>query len=202
MIVLASGSPHRRAQLERCAVPHTVVVPALDETPRPHENARELAARLAQQKAHKVFTDLHPQNPNLLAVIGSDQVCTHQQSVLGKPGTVKKAQAQLQRLSGQRVTFYTAVCVCAPATRQPWLHVDTTEVHFRRLSSAEIARYVDLDDPLSCAGSFKIESLGVHLFDAVHTHDPSALQGLPMLALLGQLRRLGFNALDDRNRAE
>lgn len=193
-LILASGSSTRAELLRRLRLDFEVVVPDVDETPLRHESAEQTARRLSLQKAQAVAR-CHPD----ALVIGSDQVAeclTPQGSVrLGKPLQRDQAIAQLQLCCGQRVRFWTGLCVLSPslpASSAPWLMVDQTCVRFRHLCDDEIARYVDTDDPLYCAGSFKVESLGISLFEEVRSDDPTALMGLPLIALCRALREAGW----------
>jgi septum formation protein len=146
-----------------------------------------LVHRLARAKAEAVA-----QRQAKALVIGSDQLAVCGREVLGKPGSGERAIAQLRRLSGQRVTFYTAVHVVNSDSGSNEGHLDATTVHFRALTDAEITDYVARDKPYHCAGGFKIESLGVALFTRVESQDPTALVGLPLIWLSGSLRRHGF----------
>lgn len=184
-LILASTSRYRRELLERLRLPFHVARPEVDETPRSGEAPVALAQRLATEKAGF----LAAQRPESW-IIGSDQCAELAGRPLGKPGTRDAAIAQLHGMSGQAVHFHTAVCLrrgdaCLQA-------VDLTTVHFRVLSDTEIERYVDAEQPLDCAGSFKSEGLGIALFDAVESRDPTALVGLPLIALSGLLRQVGF----------
>jgi septum formation protein len=185
-LILASTSRYRRELLERLRLPFHVARPETDETPLPGEDAAALAQRLARAKAAAVAR----QRPESW-VIGSDQVAELDDGrLLGKPGTRDAAIAQLRGMSGRAVRFRTAVCLLNDEARFEAL--DTTTVHLRELSRDEIERYVDADLPLDCAGSFKSEALGIALFDAIETRDPTALVGLPLIALAAMLRQAGF----------
>jgi len=184
MLVLASSSPYRRALLERLGVPFEVRVPDVDEARRADESPAALAQRLALAKANAVAREL----PGAI-VIGSDQVAELDGQALGKPGDAATARAQLERSSGRSVRFHTAVAVLGGP--QPLTHCDLTEVVFRRLTAPEIAAYVERDAPLDCAGSFRSEGLGAALFERVATDDPSALIGLPLIAVARMLRETG-----------
>jgi septum formation protein len=121
-------------------------------------------------------------------VIGSDQVAELDGLALDKPGSVENARRQLTLSSGRTVQFHTALCVIDTRDSRRHTHVDLTCVHFRRLSQAEIERYLERERPLDCAGSFKCEGLGISLFERIDNHDPSALIGLPLIALARLLR--------------
>lgn len=187
-LVLASTSAYRRELLARLGLPFRQVAPAVDETPGAHEDAADVAARLARMKAAAVAARC----PGAL-VIGSDQAAELDGAILGKPGDAATAQAQLERASGRSVVFHTALCV-VDARREPQVAVaasDRTTVRFRKLGPAEIARYVARERPFDCAGSFKAEGLGIALFEHIESDDPSALIGLPLIALCRLLRELG-----------
>lgn len=184
-LVLASTSRYRRELLERLRLPFEVARPEVDESPLPGETPEALAVRLAEAKA-RAIAGARPGT----WVIGSDQVADLDGAALGKAGTRERAIAQLRAMSGRAVAFRTAVCVVRDDVA--FAALDTTTVRFRDLSLAEIERYVDAEQPLDCAGSFKSEGLGIALFEAIETRDPSALVGLPLVATAGLLRRAGF----------
>jgi septum formation protein len=186
-LVLASTSIYRRQLLERFGVPFTVAASNVDESPLPGESAVDLVHRLARSKAEAVARR-HPRS----LVIGSDQLALCGRDLLGKPGSGERAIAQLKSLSGQRVTFHTAVHVIHADTGSNEGHVDLTTVHFRPLSDDEIKRYVARDKPYDCAGGFKVEALGTTLFTRIDSQDPTALIGLPLIWVAGALRRHGF----------
>ncbi len=165
------------------------MAPGVDETPQPGELPIDLVHRLARSKAEAIAR----QQLDAL-VIGSDQLAAHGRDVLGKPGSPQGAIEQLRALSGQRVTFYTAAHVIRSDTGANEGVLDVTTVQFRVLSEAEIERYVSKERAFDCAGGFKIESLGVALFERVESNDPTALIGLPLIWLSGALRRNGFHA--------
>lgn len=186
-LVLGSTSAYRRQLLERLGIPFTVAASHVDEEPLPGESAVDLVNRLARAKAEAVASR-HPKS----LVIGSDQLAVCGRDILGKPGSGERAIAQLKSLSGQRVTFHTAVHVIHSDSASNEGHVDLTTVHFRQLSDDEIKRYVARDKPYDCAGGFKVEALGVALFNRVESQDPTALVGLPLIWLAAALRRNGF----------
>lgn len=188
-LILASTSAYRRALLERLGLPFDTARPDVDETPLSDETPQALAVRLARAKAEAV---LDPGQPDLW-VIGSDQVAELDEEPLGKPGSTARAEAQLRAMSGREVRFLTAVCLAGPGGRRLEA-LDVTTVHFRPLSNGEIARYVDRERPLDCAGSFKSEGLGITLFEAIENRDPTALVGLPLIATARLLREAGFVA--------
>lgn len=185
-LILASTSRYRRELLERLRLPFHIGRPDADEAALPGEAAAALAQRLARAKAEAIASGQQAD----AWVIGSDQVAELDGELLGKPGHRDAAIAQLERMSGRQVHFRTAVCLLGQGRCLQAL--DTTTVHFRSLETAEIARYVDAEQPLDCAGSFKSEGLGIALFEAIETRDPTALIGLPLIALARLLREAGF----------
>jgi septum formation protein len=187
-LVLASTSVYRKQLLERLGIPFTVAAPNVDESPLPGESAADLVGRLARAKAEVVA-----RRSTHSLVIGSDQLAMCGRDVLGKPGSGDRAIAQLKSLSGHRVVFNTAVHVMLSDSGTNEGHLDVTTVHFRRLSEDEIRRYVTRDKPYDSAGGFKVEALGISLFDKIDTHDPSALVGLPLIWLASVLRKHGFH---------
>lgn len=186
-LVLASTSRYRRELLERLALPFSVQRPEVDETPRPGEAPLALARRLAEAKARAVAAAC-PQ----AWVIGSDQVAERDGQPVGKPGSAEKAISQLLAASGREQRFHTAFCLFRQADGGLIAGEDLTVVRFRPLDPDEVARYVASESPLDCAGSFKCEGLGISLFEAIETRDPTALVGLPLIALSAALRRAGF----------
>jgi septum formation protein len=186
-LVLASTSRYRRELLARLTPAFRTFAPNVDETRRDGEPPAALADRLASAKAHAVGANC----PNAL-IIGSDQVAELDGRTLGKPGSVEAACAQLAASSGRRVTFHTALCLLDTRSGHSGTAVDITHVVFRHLDGAEIARYVDAERPLDCAGSFKAEGLGISLFERIESSDPTALIGLPLIALTHLLRNAGI----------
>jgi septum formation protein len=188
-LVLASTSRYRRDLLSRLTTNFRTIAPQVDESARPGEAPGALAARLALAKARAVADACD----NAL-VIGSDQVAELQGIALGKPGTPEAARQQLAASSGRRVTFHTALCLIntRDAGQRARSATDITRALFRDLGTAEIARYVAIENPLDCAGSFKAESLGISLFERIESDDPTALIGLPLIALSRLLREAGI----------
>lgn len=186
-LVLASTSAYRRDLLARLDVPFDTARPEVDETPLPGEAPPDTADRLALAKARAIAAH----TPDAL-VIGSDQVAHLGHEVFGKPGTVERAVAQLQRMRGETVIFHTAVALIDTRNGRERLARVPTEVRFRMLSDAEIVRYVEKERPLDCAGSAKSEALGITLLEALSGDDPTALVGLPLIALSTMLREAGL----------
>lgn len=186
-LVLASTSQYRRQLLERFGIRFTVAASHVDETPLPGESPIDLVARLARAKAEAVA---HRHRDSI--VVGSDQVALFGREAIGKPGNPENCIAQLKAFSGQRLTFHTAVHVVHSDSGANEGHVDLTTVHFRKLSQDEIERYVARERPVSCAGAFKAEALGITLFERIESQDPTALIGLPLIWLSAALRKAGF----------
>lgn len=186
-IVLASTSPYRADLLRRLGVDFTQAAPAVDEPERAGEAPPARAVRLALAKAMAVASmaggDL---------VIGSDQVAALGERVLHKPGTAENARQQLTASSGNTVDVFTAVCVIHPGSDSPATALDHTAVRFRTLTGDEIERYLARERPLDCAGSFKVEGAGIALCEHIETTDPTALVGLPLIALARLLRHAGI----------
>lgn len=189
-LVLASTSAYRAELLRRIVTDFEICAPAVDEAVRGEELPIATATRLAREKAGAVALKY----PACL-VIGSDQVADLDGVLLGKPGTLERAQAQLTQCSGRVVALHTAICVADSTSGKTLLReaVDTTRVVFRSLDTAEIKRYLTIEQPLDCAGSFKVERLGVSLFERIETTDPTALIGLSLIALCRLLRESGMS---------
>jgi septum formation protein len=181
---LASTSRYRAELLQRLRLTFSQRAPGTDEAALPGESPSARALRLAQAKAEAAATGL-----DQALVIGSDQVAELDGLVLDKPGSSERAQAQLSACSGRAVVFHTALCLLDTRTGQPHLHLDQTRVQFRALQAAEIERYIAAEQPLDCAGSFKCEGLGISLFERIDSEDPTALIGLPLIALTRLLRQ-------------
>lgn len=189
-LVLASSSRYRQALLGRLGLPFVAASPEIDETPRPGERGAALATRLALAKA----TALTPIYPTAL-LIGSDQTASCAGRVLGKPGTRAAALAQLAAAAGQEVHFETAVCVLDAASGRSRGAVVRTTVEFRPLTRAEIECYVAREPAFDCAGAFKAEALGIALCRRIDSPDPTALIGLPLIALCDLLAGFGVSPL-------
>jgi septum formation protein len=186
-LVLGSTSRYRRELLARLNLAFDVAAPDVDETPLPSEPPRTLALRLALAKARAVARQ-HP----AAVVIGSDQVADLAGQPLGKPGSHERAVQQLRQMRGQTVIFQTAVAVVCAATGFEQVDLAPVEVKFRPLSDDEIERYLQAEQPYDCAGSAKSEGLGIALLDAIHSDDPTALIGLPLIRTCRMLRAAGL----------
>lgn len=191
-LVLASSSRFRRALLDRLQLPYQCCSPDIDETPQPGESPSALVHRLALSKANAVATHF-PHH----CIIGSDQIALFEGDILGKPHTAERACANLSRFSGQRVTFLTGLALLDTRHQRHQVHIEHFDVVFRTLSQQEIERYVALEQPLDSAGSFRVEGLGITLFEKLEGRDPNALIGLPLIALCDMLRQAGMNPLGE-----
>ncbi|PJG58861.1 Maf family protein [Aeromonas cavernicola] len=186
-LILASTSRYRKALLEKLGLPFECASPDVDERSLAGESAEALVARLAYAKANVIAK----QRDHGL-IIGSDQVCVCDGHILGKPGTLDNAVAQLMATQGRSVTFYTGLCVVNAATEEIHQLVEPFTVHFRALTESAIRRYVEAEMPLDCAGSFKCEGMGIVLFNALEGRDPNALIGLPLIGLIELLSLHGI----------
>ena len=184
--MLASTSPYRRDLLARLRLRFEVRAPAVDEAALPGEAARETALRLAQAKARAVA----PGCPAAL-IIGCDQVAVLDGVSLGKPGNHASAVAQLKAMRGRNVLFHTALALFNARTGALQTAEVPTTVRFRQYGDAEIERYLEAERPYDCAGSARIEGLGIVLVESVHSSDPTALIGLPLMQLAAMLRNEG-----------
>lgn len=187
-LILASKSPYKCKQLDTLQLAFERCDPDVNEDHNLTDDIEQLALQLSLSKAQAALE----QHPNAL-IIGSDQTAVNSQGeLLTKPGDFKQAKRQLQKSSGRDVVFYSAVTLLSQSVCETW-SVPTT-VSFRSLSDTEIDRYLEADQPFDCAGSFKVESLGITLFKAIQSTDPSALVGLPLISLSDKLRTQGFLA--------
>lgn len=187
-LILASTSTYRRMLMERLGLPFRVVAPTVDEALYKARGMapRSLAETLALDKAESVAR----LDPDAL-VIGSDQVVEIDGRILDKPGTVEAAVAQLRSLSGRQHRLITSVAVACMARNLIAQHTDVTTLWMRSLNDDAIGRYVDADRPLDCAGSYKLESRGITLFERIDSADQSAIVGLPLIELTTILRSFG-----------
>lgn len=186
-VILASSSPYRKMLLERLQLPFHCQSPAINEEPRAGETATELVTRLAREKALAVAGKYS----NGL-VIGSDQVAALENRILVKPQTHDRAARQLQELGGRSVVFHTGVCVVNAASGTQQCDSVPFSVTFRQLSEQEIERYLRKEQAWDCAGSFKVEGLGISLLEKMSGEDITALIGLPLIRLSAMLRNEGL----------
>ncbi len=189
-LVLGSTSRYRRTLLERLGLPFMVAAPDVDETALPGEFPAQTALRLAEAKARAVAVR-HPGG----LVIGSDQVADCGGNPVGKPGTRANAVAQLRMLSGKTVVFHTGVALLDAASGRCRVALIDVTSTFRTLGAAQIDAYLDRETPYDCAGSVKSEGLGIALFERIESDDPTALIGLPLIALTRLLREEGVDVL-------
>lgn len=191
-LILASSSKYRKELLSRLRLPFEVLVPNIDETPHAGEMPEQTALRLAREKSFAVASLA----PGAL-VIGSDQVATLDGKQIGKPGSHEKALQQLQEMRGRRVVFHTALCLWDGRTNIPEQAAQVenvqTFVTFRNLPDHELDAYLRTEQPYDCAGSAKNEGLGIALIEKIESTDPTALTGLPLIALSTMLRRAGVS---------
>ena len=186
--MLASGSPYRRELLNRLGLDFEAWAPDVDESPLVAEPPRETAVRLARLKA-EAAARRYPE----AWIIGSDQVADLDGRPINKPGTLEGARAQLRQLSGHTVLFHTAACLWNKRLGRRHERLVTTDTAFRRLTDAEIDRYIAREPAFDCAGSAKSEGLGISLLARLSGEDPTALVGLPLIALSAMLRAEGFD---------
>ncbi len=186
-LILASGSVYRRDLLKRLRLPFDVVAPNVDEAPLRGETAECTALRLAEVKARAVA-----QPGQISLIIGSDQVAVLDGEKLDKPGSHAKAVRQLKAMRGKSVVFHTALCLYNCASDKVQVANVPTTVAFRNFSDAQIERYLASERPYDCAGSAKIEGLGVALVERVVSDDPTALIGLPLIQLISMLKNEGI----------
>lgn len=189
-ILLASSSIYRHQLLQKLGVSFESASPDIDESPLPGETARQLVLRLAQAKANKL-AQTHKHH----LIIGSDQVATYENNILGKPQNHDAAIGQLKQFSGRQITFLTSLCLLNSQSAQCQLSVESCTVKFRPLSKSQIASYLAKEQPYDCAGSFKSEGLGIALFESIHTDDPNILIGLPLIRLTDMLIKEGVDPL-------
>ncbi|MGB0446715.1 MAG: Maf family protein [Pseudomonadales bacterium] len=187
-IILASTSPYRRALLKQLNLPFECQNPYTDETLLEHETAAKAAYRLAGLKAQAVAS----KNPDSI-VIGSDQLATCEDNILGKPGGHEQAIQQLQSMAGKTITFHTGLCVIYG--KQRYQLVEEYRVQMRPLTPEQIENYLRIEQPYNCAGSFKSEGLGITLFSSMQGKDPNTLIGLPLISLTSILNQLGQGPL-------
>jgi septum formation protein len=185
-LLLASTSRYRAELLARLRVPFEALAPGTDETPLAGEAPAHIAQRLARAKAQAVAAT-HPDR----WVLGSDQVPAFEDRVFDKPGSREAALAQLLGCSGKSVVFHTAAALVGGG--RVFEQLDTTVVRFRRLDRAAVERYLDAEPAYDAAGSFKVEGLGITLFEAIESRDPTALIGLPLIAVRKLLGEAGYS---------
>ncbi len=193
-LVLASSSIYRKQLLERLRLKFECCAPDIEEpidsTITVAANAQNLAF-LKAQAVSGMYDDV--------IIVASDQLCSVNHQVFGKPGYYQKAFEQLKLASGNKVTFHTAVCIYDSKESEFHKFIDTTEVYFKKLQENEIKTYLEIEQPYNCAGSFKAESLGICLFEKIVSVDPTALIGLPLIELSKVLTKIGINPLGENS---
>ena len=185
-LVLASSSPYRQGLLARLRVPFAAAQHRCDESAHEVEDPRELPAVLARAKAESLRSD----HPDAL-ILGSDQLVLIDGTTLGKPGDRAGARNQLQLLSGRSHELLTSVCLLSPDGEAP-VRTVVHRMTMRELSQGEIERYLDVDEPFDCCGSYKVESLGIALLSGIDGDDFTAIEGMPLIAVAELLRDAGY----------
>ncbi len=189
-LILGSSSPFRKELLSRLGLIFDTESPDIDESQQSEETASQLVERLSIDKAKKI-AETHKD----ALIIGSDQVAIIDELILGKPGTIENAQQQLKNASGKTVKFLTGLCLLNARTGRYQVDIVPYFVHFRDLTDSQIKAYVEKEQPLNCAGSFKSEALGVALFQKMSGEDPTALIGLPLIRLVSMLKQENVEVL-------
>lgn len=191
-LCLASGSRYRQALLQRLCIPFITALPNIDETPLIHEQPECTAQRLALTKAQAVSQQNSDTN---MLIIGSDQVACVGDQLLGKPGNHAKALSQLQVMRGRTVIFHTALCLIDCRNQKIYQALIPTRVKMRCLTDDILNTYLHVEQPYDCAGSAKSEGLGIVLIESIQSDDPTALVGLPLIALIDLLNQAGYPPL-------
>jgi septum formation protein len=189
-LILASGSAYRKELLGRLRLPFEAISPDIDESALPGEAPSDTALRLAVAKAEALAS-----SAGAALIIGSDQVATLDGVHIGKPGSHQAALAQLRMMRGREVLFHTALCLLdtrEDAPRRLQRENVLTRARFRNLPDAELDAYLRIEQPYDCAGSAKNEALGIALLEHIQSDDPTALTGLPLIALVSMLRHAGM----------
>ncbi len=189
-IILASSSPFRKALLNKLNINFETISPDINEDALENESPNDLVIRLALEKAKEIA-----KSENDALIIGSDQVAVLNGKIIGKPGNHKNATIQLKNASGNKVTFFTGLCLYNSLTKTHQVKSVPFTVFFRELSKDEIESYLSIEKPYNCAGSFKSEGLGISLFSKFEGSDPNALIGLPLIELISMLKIEGVNIL-------
>lgn len=196
-LLLASMSRYRAECLSKIDLPFAQWAPHIDETPLENEQPADLVCRLAGLKAQAGLKAINgdadiARKSEVSHILASDQVMALGQTILGKPHTMDKAKEQLRSMSGQTVYFYTSLCVLDTNTNESRITLDKTKVTFRDLTDEQIELYLNFEQPLDCAGSFKSEKAGILLCKGIEGKDPNALVGLPLVSLTDSLAALGY----------
>ncbi len=189
-LILASTSKYRKKLLERLNIPFSVIAANIDETSKKNESPKDLVQRLSIEKANAI-AKTHPDQ----WIIGSDQIAQLEGLILGKPGNKQNALEQLKSCSGKQIQFLTGVALVNKVLDRVFYIQSQVDVKFLTLSEQQINNYLEVDEPYDCAGSFKIETMGITLFEWVKSDDPTSLEGLPLIAVCKLLRQAGFELL-------
>lgn len=189
-IILASSSTYRKQLLAKIITHFKCASPNIDETRHKNETFTNLAKRLAVEKANAIAAN----HPNTL-IIGSDQVACLESKQLHKPQTRENTIEQLMACQGKSAYFYTSLCLLNSKTHTIQTSVECYETKFRHLSKQQIIHYVDREPAFNCAGGFKMESLGIALFEKISGDDPNTLIGLPLIRLIQMLENEGVFVL-------
>jgi septum formation protein len=189
-LILASSSIYRQELLSRLKIPFTTFSSDIDETPRQGESITDMVLRLSKEKAYVACE----KNPGAVC-IGSDEVAAIGETILGKPGNHENAIKQLRQMSGQKIIFYTGICVAAPFLNHEECRMSTTTVTFRHLTLTMIENYLNKEKPYQSAGSFKSETLGSALISRFESDDPTAIIGLPLIILCEMLVKAGIEII-------
>ena len=185
-IVLASTSIYRQAQLKTLGIPFIAEKPLIDEENEKDLslNPKDLALKLSFLKAQSLA------KPNQVT-IGGDQLVSFENQILGKPGSIENAIQQITKMQNQTHELITALTIFdGPDNFKQVLNI--TKMKLKKLSSEQIKKYIELDNPVDCAGSYKIEKHGVQIMEAIETSDFTAIQGLPLLELSKVLAQMGI----------
>ncbi len=186
-VILGSTSSFRKQLLKKLHIDFVQVAPDIDETPLKDETPKTMVNRLSLKKAQEIAKT----SPNAI-IIASDQTAVFNGLPIGKPHSIENAIKQLRDFSGNCITFYTGLVVINTATQKTYQTMDITKVYFRNLSDTVIRNYIDIEQPLNCAGSFKSEGLGITLFKRIESNDPNALIGLPLIELTEIFYQMGY----------
>lgn len=186
-LILASTSKYRSALLSQLDWPFEAIAPGVDENELKSQDLSptQLAMKLAKLKAEAIF-----KNRSEACVIGSDQVCMFNGALLGKPGIKEKAIAQLLLMQGSHHELITAVTILFPQGEVNFHN--RTVLYMRPLTLTEVTKYVESDMPLDCAGSYKLETKGIKLFEKIEMDDHTSIIGLPLIQLNNHLLKIGY----------
>ena len=194
-LILASSSPFRKDILMKLGVPFVTTSPDIDEGRNTSESPYNLVTRLSEEKALKAS------KTHSGLIIASDQVATldtgnqETDKIFNKPLTQENAFLQLKQSSGRTVTFLTGIVLMNTETSNIQSHVELYRVTLKPLSDNQILSYLETENVLNCAGSFKSEGLGIALFSKMEGNDPNSLIGLPTIKLIQMLAKENVHIL-------